>query len=664
MSKKLTRKEKIALQKQEGHRSPDKKKAGQKTGLVKKQLALIVAIFSFVIYSNTLNHGYVLDDYGLIKENVIVKKGTEGISEIFATSYRTGMNFVDVDLYRPLSKAMFAIEWEISPNNPSLSHWVNVIFYMLTCIALFFTLSAFMKGNLVIPFVCALLFAVHPIHTEVVANIKSRDEVMSLLFSLITAWCILKSYLTGKNRYFLLASLSFAIAIFSKESAIMWLIIIPLMLYYFTDSDRGFYLKGMSGPFIVALLFLIIRNKILGGGESGIVIEDNSLVAIDNWLLQKANAIMILGVYLKQLIAPWPLIADGSYNHFKEVGLTDWRFILPFLVLSVMLFIALAGIRKKDPVSFGLFYFFITIGLTSNVFFLIGTNYGERLLYSPSLGIMLVFAVLLYRTGKHIIDRDHFENLTSFARKWKLQIGVLAIVVFAYSGMTYARNPDWKDNMTLYTADLKKAPDSVHLRYYLANHMTSDEEMEKIKDENQEKRIRKEAIVHLNKCLEIHPNYADAAARVAFNYFKMNELDSAHKAFTRALEINPTSTVTLNNFGSLLFQMQQFDKALESFQKALRYNPRYAHAAANIGSVYGAYGEGYVMQAQTDPAKANEYSIQARKMFETSNQYFLMAAKLDPEFKKPYYYLSINYKNLGDQKSAEYYGRLAREAGF
>ncbi len=129
--KKLTRKEKIAKQQLE----PDKKVSAKKaTELsksdhsVKRVLMLIVALFAFIIYSNTLDHKYVLDDFGVIPENLITKKGVSALPEIFSSTYRAGTNLIDNSLYRPLSKAMFAIEWQMAPNSPALSHWMNVLF--------------------------------------------------------------------------------------------------------------------------------------------------------------------------------------------------------------------------------------------------------------------------------------------------------------------------------------------------------------------------------------------------------------------------------------------------------------------------------------------------------------------------------------------------------
>src|SRR5437879_1856862 len=92
-------------------------------------LGIIVAVVAFFVYANTLNHKYALDDYSLIIENTMTQKGIKAIPEIFKTGYRSGYNSIDVQLYRPLSKAMFAVEWQLAPNKPALGHWINVLLF-------------------------------------------------------------------------------------------------------------------------------------------------------------------------------------------------------------------------------------------------------------------------------------------------------------------------------------------------------------------------------------------------------------------------------------------------------------------------------------------------------------------------------------------------------
>jgi hypothetical protein len=144
----------------------------------------IVGVIGLLLYANTLNFGYTLDDYSLILENKSTLKGFGAIKEIFSTSYRYGYIFLSDELYRPISKAIFAIQWGLAPNKPFLGHLTNIVFFAFTCMVMYrFLAKNIANTNLAL--VITLLFAAMPIHTEVVASIKSLDEILALLFGLL-----------------------------------------------------------------------------------------------------------------------------------------------------------------------------------------------------------------------------------------------------------------------------------------------------------------------------------------------------------------------------------------------------------------------------------------------------------------------------------------------
>jgi hypothetical protein len=138
--------------------------------------------FAFLLYSNTINHDYALDDTGAIQQNLNVKKGITGIPDILKMDLWE-QSEVRLGYYRPLSLITFAIEYEFFQNAPHVHHFTNVLFFATSCVILFLVMHALL-GNVhqFIPLCVTLLFAAHPIHTEVVANIKSRDEILSFLF--------------------------------------------------------------------------------------------------------------------------------------------------------------------------------------------------------------------------------------------------------------------------------------------------------------------------------------------------------------------------------------------------------------------------------------------------------------------------------------------------
>jgi tetratricopeptide (TPR) repeat protein len=659
---KLTRKEKLQLQKQDVKPTAAQQKK-QKKGVssLRRMLAIIVALTGFVLYANTFGNDYVLDDFGLIKDNTQTKKGISAIPQIFKSSYRFGMNITDYQLYRPLTKAMFAAEWSISPNSPGLGHFVNVVCFALLCYLLFIVLTRYLNGNLIIPFITTLLFAAHPLHTEVVANIKSRDEIMCLLLILGSLYFYYTYVTTESKRALLSGTLCYFAALFSKESAITFLAITPLMFYFFTNANSKKYYATVGGMVVCTVIFLLIRRSVLGSITSLIPVEDNSLAGIKDIVLQKANAIYLLGVYMYKMIIPTPLFADASYNTFPPVSLSSWKFFVPFAVCLAGAIYALMNFRKKDIISFCILFFFITVSIVSNVVILIGTNYGERLMFVPSLGICMLFAVLISR----IIKREETQQVAQdvknfFAQNSKAIVITLGIVVL-FSVKTLARNTVWKDNITLYTTDVQNVPNSAHMLFYLANHITNDEYLADLPDSLSREKARQEAMGYLTRAVTIFPRYADGYQRRGFIYTQMGDSVKAEADYKRALEINPTHPIVYNNYGTLCFNQHRYEEAFRHFENAVKYNPNYAHALNNLASVYGVFGQSESEAIARDPANKEEHMARARQNFETALVFFNRSIKADPDFGEPYRLGAITYRNIGDQIDGDKYDAMYRE---
>ena len=190
--------------------------------------SIIIALSAFFQYSNTLNHNYVWDDLIVVTNNEKVKKGFGGIKEIF-TEYDPSSEKLDEQYgYRPITLSSFALDVEIFGLNPYYGHLMSIIYFSILCVVLFLCLQMlFYSYSLWLPFFVTLLFVVHPIHVEVVANIKSRDEILALLFGLLALVTATK-YIKKDKIYFLLMSVfSFILAILSKEHLTIFSLVIP-----------------------------------------------------------------------------------------------------------------------------------------------------------------------------------------------------------------------------------------------------------------------------------------------------------------------------------------------------------------------------------------------------------------------------------------------------
>lgn len=594
-------------------------------------LAFLVFIFGFLLYSNTLSHEYVLDDYSVIKENWVVKKGSESIPTIFETSYRYGYWNKPGTLYRPLSLVMFAIEWELSPDNPALGHWINVLFYALTGFFLFLLLTRIFKNfNLIIPFIASLIFIAHPIHTEVVANIKSRDEIMSVFFvilSMILVWSHLSKPGVIKMIF---ALIFFLLAMLSKEGVITFVAIIPLTIYFFTDTKLRKNLIISSLFLIPSLIYLYLRKKVIGdigSIESGVV--DNLLMAATDFQSKTATALLILDKYLFKLFFPFPLAADYSYNQIPIVGLGNIKAILALIIHAGLLIYAILKIRKKAFISYIILFYLITMSIYSNLIITIGSSFGERFLYAGSIAFSIFIAYIQVVIFKKPMNCAGFSKLKEFFKNNSSVISTTLAILIVFSLLTFKRNKEWESNFSLYSADVVKSPNSAHMRYYYGLSLMKDKALNAKTDEEKNKYLDM-AIIEFTAAVNIYPYYSDAYDQLGLAYFRKNDSKKALEFYDKAFELNPHRPISYNNVGIIYFQAGQYEKALEVYKKAVEQDPHYADAYMNLGSVYGTLGQ-----------------------FDLAIENFKKSIEYNPYGAYSYFYLGLTYESKGDKQNAQ-----------
>lgn len=662
-----------AKQKQKGNpHTPSLQKGSRNQSPIDKKrkltLGLIVGLFGFLLYSNTFTHSYVLDDFSAIKENNIVRQGIEAIPEIFKTSYRQGYLSVKDGLYRPLSLAMFAVEWNYFPDQPGISHFVNVVLYALTGFFLFFMLQKLFLNNSfpirtgkesnkgeIMAFITSLFFIAHPLHTEVVANIKSRDEILCFLFVLFSFWFVLK-YIDETKKKFLFYSMVFLfMAFLSKETAITYLALLPVALHFFREINLKRIFLLLIPFLIVTGIYLVIRSSVLEGAmaDDAVSVADNIIAGAKSFSTRMGTSFYILGLYIVKLIFPHPLSYDYSFNQILMVEMTNI-----FSIISLLFYFAIGiyaviilyksfrrnqdlSIRPALPagkypvskyVSFGIFFFLITIFLFSNLVLIIGTSMGDRLMYFPSLGYCLVIAALLV----HLL---RITNFYEFRIKdfFKPNFLPIILIVALYSFKTYSRNPDWKDNYTLYSHDVNIAPNSVKAHYYLGLELVkvtaeTEPDMEK------KKKIYEQGISELEKAVAILPSFSSAYTQLGVAYYRLKDFEKAIENYNKAASLSPSDAITTNNIGTIYFEWKKYPEAKEKFQQALAIDPRFVDAHMNLGSVLGQTGD-----------------------FNNAIVSFQNAAKYAPDNAHTYYFIALTYSNMGDKANADKYFQIAEK---
>ena len=668
---------------------------------------LIAAAVAFAVYANTLGHGYTVDDDTVMSKNRITKGGLDSLGAVFTTAYRAGFWERDDNLYRPLSVAMFTVEWHFFPENPVPGHVMNVILFSLTVFLLMLLMSHMLSGwPLIVPFAISLLFAVHPIHTEVVANIKSRDEILCLLFGISSLLMVGKYCATGRLISLIIAGLLFFLAMLSKENAITLLAVAPLYAYFTSKVSTKQIALATVPALMSVLLYLFIRWQVLGdtGKPDALQLVNNSLVGATDWLTRFTSAVAIIGRYLWLMVFPHPLSFDYSFNQIPLSKFGSPQFLVSFGILVALFIHAVKSLRNRGLAGFGILFLFITLSLVSNVFLLIESTMAERFMYMPSVGFLIMLCAFLSRLTKvnqkneAVEFADHFRSNKGFAT-------VVLVLALVYSAKAVDRNADWKDNYTLLTQDVKTCPKSARIRYAYGSAILFEKAL-KEKDPVTKSNYLDQAIMHLTKGVEILPEYSEAWRHLGIAYKERENFPAAvaalekarsYKEFdaadmfatsglcygkvgrysealvdlNRALLMNPNDPESNNNKGLYLFESGMIDSSIVYFNKAIALKSDFHQAYYNKGNTYarkGNYPE--ALRLYSKALEINPSSVDAlmnsgnchavMNQLPQALEFFKRVEKLEPDNPKMLMNMGITYKNLGQESLANTY--LSRTA--
>ncbi|MCD6012667.1 MAG: Tetratricopeptide 2 repeat-containing protein [Flavipsychrobacter sp.] len=550
-----------------------------------KKYAVFLAVVAFCIYANTLGNDFAYDD-GLIRKNELVKEGITAIPDIISSPYyedsvREVARSSGEQLYRPMPLVLFATEYQLFGDNPMPAHFVNILLYA-GCIVLFFFFlyHLFRKKREALAFTAALLFALHPIHTEVVANIKSADELLCFLFAISSLNFFIRYSDTGHVGTLLLGGFLYLLSLFSKETSITFLAIIPLIyfLYRSQDKKRAGYITLLS--IAAAGIFLFARHNVLEAHRTyemaEIHFEVNNLVAAPTYTSRLATAILVLGHYLKLLVLPWPLISDYSYN---AVPNTDFTNLWVWLSLSVYVCLFGLGVyllvkKQNAPLSFGILFFLVTISIFSNIAILLATIMAERFMFFPSAGFCLAAAFFIER----YVSTPGTTGLSFSNRKALIVLAPLSVL---FAILTIVRNAEWKDDYTLFRADSKRSPNNVRVNYF-----AGIEEMKRADEPGTEPEVRQqllhEAIGHLQRSQAIHPDYGDAQFFLFAAFMETRQADSAAFYCRKVLAKHPENAAAYIRFANMCVENAKYADALDILKRVSATDPGNPNYIYNI----------------------------------------------------------------------------------
>ncbi|HLP51224.1 MAG TPA: tetratricopeptide repeat protein [Chitinophagales bacterium] len=588
-----------------------------------------IFVFTCLLYSNTLWNRYAIDDTIVVTDNKFTKKGFGGIKDHFTHDMfegffgERGAKLVSGGRYRPLSMTSLAVEYEIVRKmrgdkreviddkniimtdadpylNPMLSHGINILLFALTCVLLYYLLLQIIPkkyslqlpfGELGLAFLATLLYAAHPLHTEAVANIKGRDEVMCMLLSLLALLATIKYVRTQNIVHLVWGVVVYFIALMSKENAITFLAIIPLTYYFFTNAKAKDYILSVGLYLVPVALFLFLRSQFTQSGltdESPEILNNPFVAPHNEFSIRYGTTLYTFLRYYWLMIFPHPLTHDYYYNQVPYLGFDSGLVITAILSTIGLLAYAAIKLKEKSIAAFGILFFFITFSVASNMLFTVGVLMNERFIYMSSLGFSILVAYMF------IESKDRFKLSPT------LITGVFVIVLALYSVKTFARNYDWKDSFTLFRRDAIHSPNSSKIQTSLGGDLTkaAESDIPALRDSGMIKSFFKD----LNR--DLSESDLNAINMLPDSSIRFLLLDSSIAHLNEAIRIYPTHSNAYLLLGNAVYKR---------YHKPELVVPIYEKAAAfRVGGYYDAnFNLGIVYNETNQPLLAKENLLKA-----------------------------------------------------
>ncbi len=527
--------------------------------------ALALMGLAFILYAVSVQYGYILDDEIVIAKNGFVQSGWSGIRSIFASDsflgyFKEPKFLLEGGRYRPLSLASFAAEVGLfgkdNPNLMHISHAINILLYGFTGVVLYRILAGLFplpeggRWYFSVAFLGSAIFLLHPLHVEVVANIKGRDEILALLGSLTALWATLKYYDSRRFGWLLVAAVSLLLGMLAKENALTFVAVIPLTVWMFAKVPARQLIGSTVVLLLSALLFIMIRYQALGYmlNAGKVVVPDlmNNPFLEMNMGEKFATIFLTLGWYIKLLFIPHPLTHDYYPYHVPKVGWSDWRAIGSLVLYLGMAVWAVLNLRKRSVIAWSILYFLLTLSIVSNLFVSVGTFMNERFAYMPSVAFAVLvgwfFARLLPRLIQEQPDRPTIVGAMMF----------LAVAAL-FGWRTSTRIPDWKDETALNISALNVSENSARSHCFYVTSLYKNQ-YQQAKGIQEKTAVTQEMELHIKRSLEINPNYTAALimrSAVAVARFDLDhQLDKLFHEFEYIMERIPYNT----NFRDFLDQ--------------------------------------------------------------------------------------------------------------
>lgn len=599
-------------------------------------VAFLLLLLTVLLYANSIGNLYNIDDDISIFKNPYIAQGISGIPDIITHPY-IDTYYQSSYGYRPIAAISFAIEHQLWGFNPHLSHLINILLYALNAIVLLWWLRRLCPT--IHPYwvyAVALLFVAHPIHTEVVNSLKSRDILGAFLLGMaaLTVATPLLRQPASVGRILLslllysLACLSHPMAfIFTGVWGAMLLLTQPLRAIW---ANRQWSVLGLLLGFAVVFKLIDTYTSYISSNykTDANFLWENPLYVLHNTANTVGLAFNVLLFYAQKLLLPYPLCYYYGYN---QIAYESWQNPLPLfsIVLHVlMLVVGVAYLLRQHLLGFILLAYLICIFPFSNLLQIGPGIVAERWAYFASAGAVMLFAYIIFKLCRVPLHTN--TDTQPQVSLLNAPIALVAVILLAYSTLVWLRNPNWYDATTLAAHDLPYLSNSAKAHSFLGE--------------------------------ELMKNYLTQPEPNAQQHQAIENL------FLRSLQIDSTYAEVWNNLGVMNFRKSDTTTAQICYEQALKYKQPYYLAMSNLADIYNKKGDFvqaeklYEQHVAQDSTEINAFLNLAR--FQSANQHLELALqtnqkalRLFPQQKTIIYdnMAAILYENDQKQQALSYW---------
>ncbi len=583
--------------------------------------AACVALAAAALFTPTLWQGFALDDAPEVVRNEQIRSLAR-VPELFASGAWAGAAERN-PIYRPLNTASYALNHALGGLEPWGYHAVNVLLHALVSAIV---VMVALRLGLAVPAaaIAGLLFAVHPLHVEVVANIAGRKDELAALFAL----CALLAHVAAVRRrgaWLLVALVAFAAALFSKESGAAALGLVAAWDLFLDGRPWHERWRRTAATYAayasVFALYLLARRAAVG--SFGVPLEN--IPFVENPLahagagsrLLTAAVVLAKGLWLH--LWPSPLSPDYSFDAIPVVtSAGDPRFLVAATVLVACAAAALRFWRTRPLVPFLAAWYLAAVLPAANVLVPVGTIFGERLLYLSSAAVCLGAGALLAE---------------AIARRPRLALGGVAAVALLLAGRTAVYTRAWADEVSLFTAAVEAYPASAKAHELLAAAYMEEGQVEA-------------GIAQLETTVRllapILPAPSATLVKLGVAYERAGRLADAAGIYERVLRDEASNADALWRMGNVRWAEGRPDAAVEAWRRAVAADPSHARAMTDLG---------IALQQRGDVAGAEAL--------------WLQAVRADPRAPGAWLALGNLYAQRGDtQRARTAWERFVEEARY